>query len=117
MPSSSSITTTPGQAPAISPLPRNHERTSIRPWNEALGVACHERERVSSRPMALSFGTSGVRGLETELTDEACARFARSFIAYFKTQRPNDELACVLAGDLRRSTPRMMKAIARGLQA
>jgi len=35
--------------------------------------------------MALAFGTSGLRGLAAELTDEVCIRFTRAFVGHFKT--------------------------------
>lgn len=66
--------------------------------------------------MSLKFGTSGVRGLETELTNEECARFARAFIQHYLPLRGHRrENACVIAGDLRRSTPRILDAITTGL--
>lgn len=66
--------------------------------------------------MSLKFGTSGVRGLETELTNEECTRFARAFIRHYLPLRGNRrENACVIAGDLRRSTPRILDAITAGL--
>jgi phosphomannomutase len=66
--------------------------------------------------MALKFGTSGVRGLETELTDGECSAFARAFIRHFESLgKAAPSRSCVLAGDLRRSTPRIMDAIAAGL--
>ena len=70
--------------------------------------------------MALSFGTSGVRGLETELTDEACSQFARAFVRHYRSLgrgSAESRNAMVIGGDLRRSTPRIMEAIARGLAA
>lgn len=68
--------------------------------------------------MTLKFGTSGVRGLETELTDTECARFGRAFIGHYRTlAKPGSRPACIIAGDLRRSTPRILNAIARGIEA
>ncbi len=66
--------------------------------------------------MGLTFGTSGIRGLETELTDQACSRLARAFIRHFRNisgnQAPQE---CIIGGDLRRSTPRILAAVAQGL--
>jgi len=70
--------------------------------------------------MALKFGTSGVRGLVTEMTDRECYLYTKAFVRYLKSKTPESRVA--LAGDLRSSTPRIMTAIAfaiseDGLQA
>ncbi|OFZ19955.1 MAG: hypothetical protein A2X94_03915 [Bdellovibrionales bacterium GWB1_55_8] len=71
--------------------------------------------------MAINFGTSGIRGLETDLTDDLCYRFARAFLRHFAVQPDAMGAAavkqCIIAGDLRRSTPRIMAALASGIQA
>ncbi|MBN1672127.1 MAG: phosphomannomutase [Kiritimatiellae bacterium] len=60
--------------------------------------------------MALKFGTSGVRGLVTEMTDRECYLYTKAFLQYVKSRAT---VACVsLAGDLRGSTPRIMRAAA-----
>ncbi len=61
--------------------------------------------------MALGFGTSGLRGLVTELTDLACAQYTRAFIRYLK-ERQAASHALSLAGDFRSSTPRILRAVA-----
>jgi phosphomannomutase len=64
--------------------------------------------------MSLGFGTSGVRGLVTELSDLECALYTRAFVRYGASRgRPP---AVALAGDLRRSTLRLMRAVAFGVQ-
>ena len=35
--------------------------------------------------MALKFGTSGVRGLVTDMTDRECYLYTRAFVEYVKT--------------------------------
>ncbi len=66
--------------------------------------------------MGLTFGTSGIRGLETELTDQACSRLARAFIRHFRSVSGNQApQKCIIGGDLRRSTPRILAAVAKGL--
>lgn len=60
--------------------------------------------------MALKFGTSGVRGLVTEMTDRECYRYAKAFTRYLKSKTPTTRVA--LAGDYRSSTPRIMQAVA-----
>jgi phosphomannomutase len=67
--------------------------------------------------MSLKFGTSGLRGLETELTDEACIQFTRAFLRHFRSITSKDYIGtnCLLAGDLRRSTPRIKAAVAKAI--
>ncbi|MCM2279318.1 MAG: phosphomannomutase [Oligoflexia bacterium] len=68
--------------------------------------------------MAIAFGTSGIRGPEIELTDALCERYARAFLRHFRSKTPSlCRLQCVIAGDLRRSTPRITEALARGIRA
>ena len=63
--------------------------------------------------MALHFGTSGIRGLVTEMTDRACYLSTRAFARYLKDQSPATTVS--LAGDYRSSTPRIMVAVATAL--
>jgi phosphomannomutase len=72
-------------------------------------------------PPTLKFGTSGLRGLATDLTDLECYINILGFIDFLKKISPEnggikegDEI--FLAGDFRPSTPRIMKAIARAVQ-
>lgn len=60
--------------------------------------------------MAVGFGTSGVRGLVTELTDRECALYTRAFYQHARARGAPTGVA--LAGDLRRSTPRLLRAVA-----
>lgn len=64
--------------------------------------------------MALKFGTSGVRGLVTEMTDLECALYTRAFILYLKNG--GYATAVTLAGDFRSSTPRILKAVAFAIE-
>ncbi len=64
--------------------------------------------------MALKFGTSGVRGLVTEMTDQACYLYARAFGRYVKSKAP-EARSVSLAGDYRSSTPRILTAVATAL--
>ncbi len=59
--------------------------------------------------MSLKFGTSGVRGLVTELTDNEVFLFTRAFIQYMKSKCVFLKIS--VAGDLRVSTPRLIKAV------
>lgn len=61
--------------------------------------------------MALKFGTSGVRGLVSEMSDRECYLYARAFLRHVKNICPACR-AAALAGDLRSSTERIMRAVA-----
>ena len=63
--------------------------------------------------MALSFGTSGVRGLVTEMTDLECYLYGKAFAQHL--QQTGATTVC-LAGDFRSSTPRIMQAVAYAIQ-
>ena len=60
--------------------------------------------------MALKFGTSGVRGLVTEMTDRACYLYTLAFLQHVKSKTPERSIS--LAGDHRPSTPRILRAVA-----
>ena len=60
--------------------------------------------------MALRFGTSGVRGLVSDMTDRECCLYTQAFLRYVKTRSAPRALA--VAGDCRESTPRIVKAVA-----
>lgn len=64
--------------------------------------------------MPVGFGTSGVRGLVTELTDRECTLYTRAFYQYARGLGAPPEVA--LAGDLRCSTPRLLRAIAWAIE-
>jgi len=60
--------------------------------------------------LTLKFGTSGVRGLVTDMTDRACYLYTLAFLQYVKTT--SSPRAVAIAGDHRKSTPRILRAIA-----
>lgn len=60
--------------------------------------------------MALRFGTSGVRGLVSDMTDRDCCLYTLAFLRYVKTR--SSSRAVAVAGDYRESTPRIVKAVA-----
>lgn len=64
--------------------------------------------------MALRFGTSGVRGLASELSDRECKRFTKAFVAFARERWDFTRVA--LAGDFRPSTPRILRAVATALR-
>ncbi len=62
--------------------------------------------------MTVKFGTSGVRGLVVEMTDQVCYLYTRAFIQYLETAAPGlDSLA--VGVDLRSSSPRIRRAVMR----
>jgi len=60
--------------------------------------------------MPLKFGTSGVRGLVSNMTDEECYLYSKAFIEHLKEKTSARVIS--LSGDLRGSTPRIKKAVA-----
>lgn len=75
------------------------------------------QERVRVRDLmessGVKFGTSGARGLVTEMTDRVCYAYAAAFFSYLRSGGQLPAAGVVfLAGDRRPSTPRIMNAIA-----
>jgi phosphomannomutase len=61
----------------------------------------------------VAFGTSGARGLVSDMTDAVCFAYAQAFLQYLNaTNQWAAGGAVVIGGDLRSSTPRMMRACA-----
>lgn len=57
------------------------------------------------------FGTSGVRGLVSDMTDQVCFAYVSAFLQHVSQQnllQPGSKVG--IAGDLRESTPRIIKA-------
>ena len=63
--------------------------------------------------MALKFGTSGVRGLVTEMTDLECYLYCKAYAQYLK--KTGADTVCI-AGDFRSSTPRIINAVVFGIR-
>ncbi len=63
--------------------------------------------------MALKFGTSGVRGLVTDMSDRECYLYTLAFLDFLRNQKCPNKIA--IAGDRRSSTPRIMNAVAYAL--
>ena len=63
----------------------------------------------------VTFGTSGARGLATDMTDRVCYAYTRGFLQYLaaKDDRGAERAEVAIAGDLRPSTTRIMAAVAR----
>jgi phosphomannomutase len=66
--------------------------------------------------MALAFGTSGIRGLATDLTDGVCQNYARAFVRHCKDVLHPSPTHFIVAGDLRTSTLRIVAAVSKGIQ-
>ncbi|RKX47094.1 MAG: phosphomannomutase [Verrucomicrobia bacterium] len=63
----------------------------------------------------VKFGTSGARGLAVEMTDSVCYAYTKGFLQYLEKSgelKKNGE-SVMIAGDLRPSTGRIMRAVAR----
>lgn len=61
----------------------------------------------------VKFGTSGIRGLVSDMTDKVCYAYTLSFLAYLRSIKAIEKGHRVgISGDLRQSTPRIMNAVA-----
>ncbi len=64
----------------------------------------------------VAFGTSGARGLVTAMTDEVCYTYTRGFLQYLEREGDIARGGRVaVAGDLRSSTPRIMRAVMKAV--
>jgi len=64
----------------------------------------------------VKFGTSGIRGLVSELTDKVCYSYTLSFLDYLRSiQAIQVGHRVGIGGDLRHSTPRIMNAVAAAI--
>ncbi len=73
-------------------------------------------ESLQYEPVELAFGTSGLRGLVTDMTDLECYINTRGFIAFLqdKESLPDNSIISV-AGDLRDSTPRIICTVIQAI--
>lgn len=66
----------------------------------------------------IKFGTSGVRGLNSQLTDQVCYLFTLAFLHYLKKIREiKARSRVILAGDLRPTTNHILQVIAQAITA
>ncbi len=73
-------------------------------------------ELLKSKFKPLTFGTSGVRALVTDMTDMECYINTRGFIKYLlETNEMREGDKVVFGGDLRSSTPRIMSAVHKAI--
>ncbi len=64
----------------------------------------------------VAFGTSGARGLVVKMTDEVCYSYTAGFLQYLEQKGDIQRGGRVaVAGDLRSSTPRIMRAVMQAI--
>ena len=64
----------------------------------------------------VKFGTSGIRGLVSDMTDKVCYAYTLSFLDYLKSIDAIKEGHTIgIGGDLRKSTPQIMNAVAAAI--
>lgn len=64
----------------------------------------------------VQFGTSGVRGLVTDMTDKVCWAYVTAFLQHLRSHNMIKSGSKVgIGGDLRKSSPRIMAAAARAV--
>ena len=67
---------------------------------------------------ALKFGTSGLRGLVSDLTDEVCARYTCGFLRHLLTLKKITEKTPLLVGrDLRASSPHIAEIVMKSAKS
>lgn len=72
----------------------------------------------TARSSSVAFGTSGARGLVTSMTDEVCFIYTSGFLQYMaELGQFKPGMSVAIAGDLRPSSPRIMKACAAAVKA
>jgi phosphomannomutase len=77
-----------------------------------MSLLLRKPEFLTKDPVELNFGTSGLRGPVTVMTDMECYINTRAFLDYLKgINNINDDDVICIAGDLRPSTPRIMSAV------
>lgn len=74
------------------------------------------RETLQYQPVELAFGTSGLRGLVTDMTDLECYINTQGFIRFLENYEGlKKDSTIAIAGDLRDSTPRILSAVIRAI--
>ena len=65
----------------------------------------------------VGFGTSGARGLVSQMTDRVCLAYVTGFLQYLEAEgRISPGASVAFGGDLRPSTPRILQAVAEGIR-
>lgn len=74
------------------------------------------RETLQYEPIELDFGTSGLRGLVTDMTDLECYINTQGFISFLENfEGLGKDSTIAVAGDLRNSTLRILGAVIRAI--
>lgn len=74
-------------------------------------------ESLQYQPVELSFGTSGLRGLVTDMTDLECYINTSGFLRFLRERQGLTGGSTVyVAGDLRDSTPRIVQAVIAAIE-
>ena len=74
------------------------------------------KKELKTKFKPLRFGTSGIRAKISDMTDMECYINTRGFIKYLKKEEGlSEKNAIAFAGDLRSSTPRIMKAVNKAI--
>jgi len=73
------------------------------------------RESLKYEPVELTFGTSGLRGLVTDMCDLECYINTLGFLTYLDSANETHNTVYV-AGDLRQSTPRILRAVVKAVR-
>lgn len=75
-------------------------------------------ETLAYQPIELGFGTSGLRGLVTDMTDLECYINTAGFLRFLQEQQGLAADSTVyVAGDLRDSTPRIVRAVIAAIES
>lgn len=74
------------------------------------------KDKLNYQPNELAFGTSGLRGLLSDMTDLECYINAIGFVDFLLDSTDGGINTVFLAGDLRSSTPRIMRVMARAIE-
>jgi len=79
----------------------------------------HQTVQISAlmEESGVKFGTSGARGLATDMTDRVCYAYTLAFMDYLKSTGDLSEGSNIaVAGDYRSSSPRIMAAVAMAIR-
>jgi phosphomannomutase len=73
------------------------------------------KDALTYQPVELGFGTSGLRGLVTDMTDLECYINSRGFLEFLEQNKDIESTEIYIAGDLRKTTPRILQAVLRAV--
>lgn len=75
------------------------------------------KESLTYQPAELAFGTSGLRGLVSDMTDLECYINTSGFLRFLRhADNVTEGQPIYIAGDLRHSTPQILKAVAKAVE-